>query len=526
MELQLIDGFGSANLGNHINGLVTIENRIYSNFVTRGGAGSGGGAGLGGVFFVDRGATLVLDSVSFNTNTAIGGTGGSAPGVRIGGAVAPLGEMRVAVAASSDIGVRAAIDPATFAFDTLTLDFANPLIRPGMQINFPGVTDPVTVQAVNGRTVTLSAPVVAPVSTRAALNAQAAAAAGATTLTFDKDSADFRALRAGAFVTGTGVAPETHVQSIDYDTGAVTLSKPLSGAVGGGASITVVRMNSFDATPVVSASGATIQLSNANPQLAVGMFLTGDGIPAGARITSIDNDGKTLTLSAAVSGPVREFEAIASPGEVGGNVVRLPVADNRFRVGMAVTGEGVPNGAVITAIGAGGTELTLSQSLTAVPGMITASPIQGAVFAGGVSTITMADASLLAGLEPGMLLTGSGVPAGAVVQSVSGATIVVSGDLTGATGFTAASPLSQGGSMNGMAATGMDGSNGGAGRNGTTGFIDTEGGHGTRGIAGGAGMGGAGGAGGAGGDGGDGGGAPAGLRSGVDCDRGLLGVDV
>lgn len=475
-DLHLFDGQGAANPDNHVVGVVEIDNRIYSNFVTSGGAGSGGGAGLGGVFFVDRGATLILDSVSFNTNTAVGGAGGSAPGVRIGGAAAPLGEMRVAVAESSDIGVRAAIDPSSFQFDTMTLDFANPLITAGMRIILPGVADPATVQAVNGRTITLAAPVTAPLTTRTSLNAQGAATAGATTLTFDKDSADFRTLRTGAFVAGTGVAADTHVQSIDFDTGVVTLSKPLSGGVGGGSAITLVRMNSFDATPIVAASGVTIELSSANTLLAVGMFLTGDGIPDGARIESISADGKSLTLSAAVSGPVREFEAIASPGEVGGTVVRLPVADDRFRVGMAVTGEGVPDGAVITAISSTGTEVTLSHALTAVPGLITASPIQGAVFAGGASTITMADAALLEGLEPGMLLTGSGVPAGAVVQSISGATVVVSGDLTGVTGFTAASPLSQGGAMNDMAATGVDGVNGGAGRNGTTGFLDTEGG--------------------------------------------------
>ncbi len=56
---------------------LTFSNATVSNFVTQGGAGSGGGAGLGGVVFVDSGASLVLNNVTMAGNSAIGGTGGS-----------------------------------------------------------------------------------------------------------------------------------------------------------------------------------------------------------------------------------------------------------------------------------------------------------------------------------------------------------------------------------------------------------------------------------------------------------------
>ena len=44
------------------------DKTTFTNFFTEGGAGSGGGAGLGGVFFVDQGAQLTLNNVSFSSN--------------------------------------------------------------------------------------------------------------------------------------------------------------------------------------------------------------------------------------------------------------------------------------------------------------------------------------------------------------------------------------------------------------------------------------------------------------------------
>jgi autotransporter-associated beta strand protein len=502
----LIDGGGGFNPVNHVTGSVSLSDSIYSNFVTRGGAGSGGGGGFGGVFFVDAGGSLTLDSVSFNTNTAIGGQGGADPARRIGAAAVALSEIRVAVAESSDIGVRAAIDPADNGFTALTLNFANPLITPGMRVTLPGVAAPVEVASVSGSTVTLAARVIAPASQIRTLATQSGSATSATTLSFDKDAADFRALRAGAYVKGTGVAAGTYVESIDYDAGVVTLSAPLGAGVASGASIQMIDVTRFDATPVVATGGSSITLNAANRQLQAGMFVAGAGIPSGARIASISGDGRTITLDQALTGAVSEFEAVASPGEAGGAIVRLPAPDARFTVGMSIAGEGVPAGARIVAVNGG--ELTLDAPLTATPGSITASPIQSATFDGVATTITMADAALLNGITPGMLLTGGGAPSGAVVQSVSGNTVTVSGDLSGVASFTAASALTQGGAMNGVAPTGASGTNGGAGRNGVTGFIDTEGAPGTRGIAGGDGAGGVGGAGGEGGAGSDGRGTP------------------
>src|ERR1700712_3839708 len=52
---------------------VTASNATFYNYRTAGGNGSGGGAALGGVFFVDSHTSLTLNNVTFLGNTAKGG---------------------------------------------------------------------------------------------------------------------------------------------------------------------------------------------------------------------------------------------------------------------------------------------------------------------------------------------------------------------------------------------------------------------------------------------------------------------
>lgn len=63
-------GSGSVSFGGAAQSLV-------HNFKTTGGAGSGGGAGLGGAFFVDAGASLTIVNTDFASNRVQGGSGGS-----------------------------------------------------------------------------------------------------------------------------------------------------------------------------------------------------------------------------------------------------------------------------------------------------------------------------------------------------------------------------------------------------------------------------------------------------------------
>ena len=69
---------GASSTGYFVqSGSLTINNATLQNFQTKGGAGSGGGAGLGGAVFVNQGATVTLNNVNFVSNTVVGGAGGS-----------------------------------------------------------------------------------------------------------------------------------------------------------------------------------------------------------------------------------------------------------------------------------------------------------------------------------------------------------------------------------------------------------------------------------------------------------------
>lgn len=67
------DGAGNVFVGN------SNQQSLVHNFSTIGGAGSGGGAGLGGAFFVDSNAVLTVINTDFKSNRVEGGQGGSTP---------------------------------------------------------------------------------------------------------------------------------------------------------------------------------------------------------------------------------------------------------------------------------------------------------------------------------------------------------------------------------------------------------------------------------------------------------------
>ncbi len=58
-------------------GTLTVSNGSLTGFVTTGGSGSGGGAGLGGAIFIDANGTAILNNVTLANNTAVGGEGGT-----------------------------------------------------------------------------------------------------------------------------------------------------------------------------------------------------------------------------------------------------------------------------------------------------------------------------------------------------------------------------------------------------------------------------------------------------------------
>ncbi|OYY69126.1 MAG: hypothetical protein B7Y47_12645 [Sphingomonas sp. 28-63-12] len=103
--LTLSDSVSAVSSGSSLQIGVDSQLTTFTNFSTHGADGSGGGAGLGGVFFVDSGSTLTLKNVTLRSNTAEGGNGGIG---NVGGSMNGLASPGTASSgqngADSDVG--------------------------------------------------------------------------------------------------------------------------------------------------------------------------------------------------------------------------------------------------------------------------------------------------------------------------------------------------------------------------------------------------------------------------------------
>lgn len=103
--LTLSSGVSAVSTGSVLQIGTDSQNTTFTNFATRGGDGSGGGAGLGGVFFIDSGNTLTLKNVTLRSNTAEGGTGGiGSIGGSMNGLISPGSAASGQDGANSDPG--------------------------------------------------------------------------------------------------------------------------------------------------------------------------------------------------------------------------------------------------------------------------------------------------------------------------------------------------------------------------------------------------------------------------------------
>jgi autotransporter-associated beta strand protein len=475
----------------------------YTNFYTQGGAGSGGGAGLGGVFFVNSGASLSLNNVSFLHNVVKGGEGGSSPDVNVSGLTLNLLDKTADVTSVSALQVRPTLADdgnGNLSVSGAILSSANPLIKSGAVVNVTGTTGATTISNINGSTVTFGSAL--------AVDNSAIKNLGGATLNAGTDTisvASFGSLQpsdivAGLSVVGAGIPSGTTILDVTRDnTNAVTGIKLSNNITVGGtnASLRLVDVRSFNASQfAVSNGGTQLTLPATGLGLAVGMTLTGTGVPAGTRITAINGD--EVTLSQAISSTAVGFSGSLPATVVGQNTIQLTALDSRLQVGAAISGTGIPAGTTITNIDPATGVLTLSQSLTANPTQFTSKRIT----AQSGTQLTLLSAT---GLVVGMQVEGTGIPAGTTITGINGNVVTLSSTPTGTVnGFIASSPYRVGGSLNGMSVTGANGSNGGGGVNAPSAIVyitDGEGRDGTRGGSAGNGSGGVGGNGGNGGNG-------------------------
>jgi len=457
-----------------------IEDKIYTNFVSKGGDGSGGGAGLGGVFFVDAGSTLTIRNVDFNTNTAIGGKGGSDPGVSTGAQSVALAGNQSAVI---DVGGLVA-DPgltgsgSSTSVTSITLSAPNSMLKAGMKVTIPGITPQGTtaeILSVSGSTVTFKDPLsVTPVSKTSLANPS-------QTLNSKQIQLDSSQLgdpsnpqvQVGSYIRGNGIPAGTTVASIDYDTGVVTLSGDVTSPAA--TAFDFVQVGAFSATPLTGFSNdgtnTTITMVDKPASaLEVGMTVTGDGIPTGAKITAVSQDGKSVTIDKVMppGTTVSGFNAATIAAAIGSNTIVLPRANDRLKAGMVVSGTGIPPNTTIQSVttttvdGKEVTTVVLNQQLTgdAVPDSLSFTGVQSV----SSSTITFVAGTLPAGIEPGQLITGPGIQPGVTVVSVNAQTgqVVLSDEIDDpsiVSSLKFSSALATGGTMNGMDPTGT-GANG------------------------------------------------------------------
>ena len=178
---------------------------LVQSFRTVGGAGSGGGAGLGGAFFVNDGASLTVINTDFANNRVQGGNGGSAPPVSYVGqmlnitgrnvdlAELPVSQANLVLSGSQSGFTRTEVGGvATYSFAQVLVssDFASLLAKnaPAVFTDFNG-TKTTTIQNVNSAgLVTLSAPVTTVATKLTAYVAPSTASAPIKTYTAVKDN--------------------------------------------------------------------------------------------------------------------------------------------------------------------------------------------------------------------------------------------------------------------------------------------------------------------------------------------------
>jgi autotransporter-associated beta strand protein len=435
--------------GSHALGSADGET-VYTNFFTEGGAGSGGGAGFGGVFFVNSGATLTLTNVSFKSNTVKGGEGGSTAPVAIGGYTLAALARSADISALPNVGTKPIVTQVDgdYVVTGVILPQASPLLAVGNAVNFSTGLNASTIAEIDDTDVTFADPVT--ISADAVTSVGAVAAAGATTLSVSPllgfTQSDFKP---GDSVVGAGIPEGAVISEVivnaDNEVTGIKIDAATTGAVVGFA---VVDASQFDAAQFAFGDTQdTLIINAAGRGLVKDMLLSGDGIPEGTVITSIEGDVVTL------SNPIdaTSFRAELPVGEVGGNTLRLSGATTRLQAGMSVAGDGIPAGTVIQEVRADGV-LVLSNALTEVPREFTASSISSRD--GAVLTLLSTE-----GLEAGMTVSGDGF-SGTIV-SVSDNTVTLSeapGDEV--VSLLASSSLSKGGSLNGITPTGTRGFNG------------------------------------------------------------------
>ena len=453
----------------------------YTDFYTVGGNGSGGGAGLGGAFYVDIDGDLTMRDVQFTGNVARGGTGGGVTPVALRAAAIGLTEREASIASAVSFNITPT-DLSGSSFSKLELEEANTRFAVGQKVRVDGAIGVSTIEAINGNEITLKSSLTVDNSSVQSLSASIS---GQTitgqALTDLGSSASFAV---GSLVLGNGVPAGTTLTSVTRNNDNLITSMTLSDSatVSGANNLQFINLPKVEAAQYVSLGAAgtvylednttvdtarsglyRIEASAAALGLTVGMELTGNGVPVGTKVTAIDTTsdaGTDIVYLSTVdsSNPLEalSFDGSMMVGEVGKDYIQLSTPDTRVVVGGFISGDGIPDGTRVQTYDSRTGRITLADqqgntvNLTGIPEAVTTSAVLGQTS----NSITVASA---AGIAVDMEIEGDGITSGAKVASVTRLdngnfeVTLKDGTVTGTvTGFVASSELSTGGSLNNL----------------------------------------------------------------------------
>lgn len=502
----------------------STDTTVFTNYYTEGGAGSGGGAGLGGVFFVDNGSTLTLNNTIFKFNTVKGGEGGSLPAQVIEDTTININQLSLGLTGFEQLSITPTLtyNGTNYSFSTIKIGTGTGLLNKDSSVTFSELDTPssATIASVNkdDKTITLSSAVnIANIDIQTiSSNADTGYSVSGKVVTLDykdgsnatntslveqvKDSITYGSQI--SFRNADNTISTKTISSISYDTDGSIKSFELDSDIGSFAvtsatSLDVIPISKFETKPY-EISGNTITVTGATRGFKAGMILYDEeGNSTGAKITAVSevNGVYTLTVDSATS-------ALTSASSITGKSSPF-LSDTQIQLSA-------PNPDLVGAssININGTDYAIS-GYNNNTGVITLSSaidstlkskveVNGDLLTVKVNTISLAGNSITLidkgqNFTTGMAIEGTNLTITGVSNSGGNIVLTLSGAasaITDTSKITAVDTLTTGGSMNNLGATGtvvakgkkgIDANyyssffNGGEGQAGTRGYAAKDG---------------------------------------------------
>ena len=277
---------------------------------------------------------------------------------------------------------------------TITLTAANANLAQGMPISGTGIPAGTTITGISGVTLTLSNPVTVATGVTVTATGIATTAVGSTSVTVNS-SAGFAV---GQNFVATGIPPQTTISSISGTT--LVLSKAATATFVNQPFSVTNSTNTFDQLVTVSGQGAfspngtnTFTSGIAVNDTGVLNSVSGNNTIGGSGLTLKNSGGVTLSGVNTINGP------------------------------LLIDGNGTT--ALAVSLGSSFNSTTLNGTVTLNTGSLTVGGTAGAFSLGSAATTLGSNKVLVAStvlLVPGMLVSGTGIPAGSTIVSVDNTT--------------------------------------------------------------------------------------------------------